>query len=176
MSGWTHITIEPKLSTEKKTFEDFGEKIVELSEALKDAENEEELEQVKEDLEQVLSQLGNVDPEEKINEFWEQKAGEDRLTHDPLTARYGERGLAYDESQRKTVVREIFEECDYAEKVLIVSANDTSDSGCGALFKRDEQGQPKFVEEWSGYERARGNDVVGYFRDEHNISGKASPY
>jgi hypothetical protein len=68
---------------------------------------------------------------------------------------------------------EIMSECVYADRVLIVSANDTSDSGAGILFERKEDGSVEKVDEETGYHGAKGKDVTGYFRDEHNISGKA---
>jgi len=59
--------------------------------------------------------------------------------------------------------------------VLIINANDTSDSGSGRLYALRD-GTLEIVEEEQGYEGARGHDVTGYFREEYDINGRATFY
>lgn len=81
--------------------------------------------------------------------------------------------------------REFAEKFPEAEYIVVVSANDTSDSGDGTLFRvtlsadgsedeRFNEHPIKKIDEKSGYEGASGRDVTGYFRDEHGIIGHAS--
>jgi len=73
-------------------------------------------------------------------------------------------------------VDEIIEESEAdTGRVLIINANDTSDSGSGKLFELTENGV-EIVEEEHGYEGARGHDVTGYFREEYDINGRATFY
>lgn len=75
-----------------------------------------------------------------------------------------------------TRVDEIIDESEAETgRVLIINANDTSDSGTGRLYELTEDGL-ELVEEEHGYEGARGHDVTGYFREEHNINGRATFY
>lgn len=60
-----------------------------------------------------------------------------------------------------------------ADRILVISANDTSDSGTGTLFTV-EDGEVEQVAEKAGYAGANGKDVVGYFREEHDAKGYAS--
>jgi hypothetical protein len=76
----------------------------------------------------------------------------------------------------RTRVDEIIEESEAdTGRVLIINANDTSDSGSGKLFELTENGV-EIVEEEHGYEGARGHDVTGYFREEYDINGRATFY
>jgi hypothetical protein len=69
-----------------------------------------------------------------------------------------------------------------AKWIIVIAANDTSDSGNGTLFRvtLSQDGSPdqrfnqhpvKEIDHKQGYERARGSDVVGHFRDEHGVKG-----
>lgn len=153
---------------------------------MQDAETEEEVREAYEILEQVLANCGEVDPAKKVHKYLKDRCGEDNshpfLTYDDTTACMGPRGLAdmddsYGrETSAKDYAQEIFDECEYASRILIVSANDTSDSGSGRLFEKDEDGNAVEVDYHQGYEGAKGRDVTGYFRENHNISGVASPH
>lgn len=78
------------------------------------------------------------------------------------------------------VAKDLAEEFPRAEYIAVVSANDTSDSGHGTLFRvtltvdgetddRFTKHPVKEIDSMSGYEGARGSDVTGYFREEHGI-------
>jgi len=185
MSGWTHITIESdKTQVEDEVDRGKVEEQISQLRKIKDRETEkpeELLQDVVDELEYAQVQAGTVSAEEKIGEWWkhkiEQDGGEyDELTYDPQTAKYGPRALATETghgSNSKKKAQELMNECPYADKVLIISANDTSDSGCGVLYERNENGKAEMVDEHTGYHGAKGKDVTGYFREEHNISGRA---
>jgi len=81
----------------------------------------------------------------------------------------------YDAGIRRRV-DEIIEESETdTGRVLIINANDTSDSGSGRLYALRD-GTLEIVEEEQGYEGARGHDVTGYFREEYDINGRATFY
>lgn len=60
------------------------------------------------------------------------------------------------------------------EYIAIVSANDTSDSGYGTLFKVNDINDVEKVDEKQGYGGAKGRDVTGYFDEEHHVRSYAS--
>jgi hypothetical protein len=60
-------------------------------------------------------------------------------------------------------------------KVLIVEANDTSDSGDAFLYEITEDYELEHVETKRGYEGARGYDAIGYMRDEYDVDAPAGP-
>jgi hypothetical protein len=68
----------------------------------------------------------------------------------------------------------ILNECENANRVLVVAANDTTDAGTGWLYVKRNGGQVEKVATKNGYEGARGKDVTGYFKEEYNITGRAS--
>lgn len=182
MSGWTHITIECDQSQVDDEVD--REKVENQIENLKKIKNrntdepKELLDKVVGELEYAQTQAGTVEVETKIGEWWEkrieEKGGEyDELTYDPQTAKYGPRALAREPKKSEKFAQNIMDDCPYADKVLIISANDTSDSGCGVLYERNEDGEAELVDEHTGYEGAKGKDTEGYFREEHNISGNA---
>lgn len=63
-----------------------------------------------------------------------------------------------------------------AHRILIIRVSDSTHAGSGILYTV-EDGTVEEVDSWDGYERAKGHDVVGYFKDEHQAYGTAeSPY
>jgi len=190
MSGWSTITIEADDTVE--------EQLPDLSEvetlsllterAEKALENgwvddlSEALQELQERIEDLEVKTGEIDAEECVVEYIEDNyefRGESALIpRDPPTFQPGYRGLASDDDKSRMYAEEIFEDCKFAKRVLIISANDTSDSGSGILYERSEPGATKAVKVdfKMGYEGARGRDVTGYFRDEYSINGTATPY
>lgn len=71
------------------------------------------------------------------------------------------------------VARKFAEEFPDAEHIIVVSANDTSDSGRGTLFSI-ENGTIEEVDSMDGYEGAMGRDVTGYFQEEYGVTGYSS--
>lgn len=88
-------------------------------------------------------------------------------------------------ANHESVARDFAKEFPEASHIVVVSANDTSDSGYGSLFRvtlandgsKDERFNEhpvKQIDSMHGYEGARGSDVTGYFRKEHGIRGYES--
>lgn len=81
------------------------------------------------------------------------------------------------EADIKSEVADLLGEIEKKEgdKVLIIRANDTTDSGSGELYKFVELECGRIhlesVDEKIGYEGARARDVTGYFREEHGVNG-----
>lgn len=82
------------------------------------------------------------------------------------------RGLARDKGDSRQLSEKILSKCEHVKRVLIISANDTGDDGAGILFERSGDGV-EMVEQWHGYQGAVGEDVRGYFQEEHRIRGTA---
>lgn len=184
ISGWTCITVEPeedggdeRLPSDDK-LHDLQQRVEQLTET-DDAEEAEELvETIKSYAEELAGEVGVIPSKDQVIQYLQKNWDEDSsgsygLTYDDFTFQHSVRGLGYDGG--KSVAQQIFDECPAAGRVLIICANDTSDSGDGWLYERDEDGNAKLVDEKSGYEGCVGRDVQGYFREEHNISGLASP-
>lgn len=191
MSGWTCITLEPGRSDEEEIpDESLIQSIIDRQQRLYNAYEEEETDQLSTQLhnlvdeaEQALKQTGDVDPEEKVVDYIErewQMRGESPLIswRNTPTFQYPDRhGASYtNEPAAEGIAERLLDECEYVQRVLIVSANDTSDSGAGELYERGDDGSPELVDHWTGYEGAVGRDVTGYFSEEHSISGCASPF
>lgn len=70
------------------------------------------------------------------------------------------------------VAKQLAEEFPLAEQIVVVSANDTSDSGNGTLF--DVTDGVEQIDHEQGYEGARGRDVTGYFREEYDVQSYAT--
>lgn len=66
-------------------------------------------------------------------------------------------------------IREIAEDVP-CRRILAIRLSDSTHAGGGVLYRADE-GAVQRVDEWVGYEEAKGADVVGYFREEHRIKG-----
>jgi len=71
------------------------------------------------------------------------------------------------------VADETFDAIPEAKWIVIVDANDTSDSGTAEVYKRMD-GETVPVYSVVGYEGARGRDVVGMVRDEYHVPSHAS--
>lgn len=69
-------------------------------------------------------------------------------------------------------MNEIFEECEYVQQAGVVFVTDSAHIGYGKVFERDGD-EATVVEEYTGYEGAKGNDVAGMIRDDYRI--KVSP-
>jgi len=71
-------------------------------------------------------------------------------------------------ANHQTTAEILADEFPEAEDIVVVSANDTSDSGYGTVFNI-EDGVVEKVDSKEGYEGARGRDVTGYIEDEYNL-------
>jgi len=86
-------------------------------------------------------------------------------------------GMGGYEADIQDKVAELLQEAEIENgQVLIIKANNTTDSGDGTLYEIKElkdNGSVELTQKDSkvGYEGAMANDVTGYFRDEHGISG-----
>jgi len=71
-------------------------------------------------------------------------------------------------ANHQTTADTLADEFPEVEDIVVVSANDTSDSGYGTVFNI-EDGVVEKVDSKEGYEGARGRDVTGYIEDEHGL-------
>jgi hypothetical protein len=118
-----------------------------------------------------LSESAENKANNAIEQYLSEEYGSDSI---PTADGYADRTIQVERGadHRKWGER-LFEEIPEAKYVVAVSANDTSDSGYGTVLKR-EDGNTVIIDEKDGYEGAKGNDVVGYIRDEHNLHGYSS--
>lgn len=86
------------------------------------------------------------------------------------------------EAEIQDEIAEILHEAEINKgQVLVIEANDTTDSGQGTLYSIEELKENQSVkmtqiDSESGYEGARASDVTGYFREEHHINGYTGYY
>lgn len=188
MSGWSVITVEPGSSTEEQLpSAEALEELIDHATTAKQAHEtgsidylQSHLSKLSEKAGKLVEETGEVDAEAYVNDYlrerWSEEASDSYgvLPRDPPTFQHGIRGLAPNGGVND-VVDEIFTDCPHAERILVICANDTSDSGSGWLYQRTNGGW-ELVDQEDGYEGARGRDVTGFFRDEYNIHGRANPY
>jgi hypothetical protein len=65
-------------------------------------------------------------------------------------------------------LNEILEVCPFVEKIAVVFVTDSAHIGYGRVLENDD-GEVEVIEEYSGYEGARGNDVAGMIYDDFRI-------
>lgn len=70
---------------------------------------------------------------------------------------------------------EIFEEFDHIRKAGVVYVTDSAHIGYGTVFERSDDGV-EIIDEYTGYEGAKGEDVSGMIYEDHNISVSAGWY
>jgi hypothetical protein len=102
------------------------------------------------------------DVSDEVDEAVERRPEVKKLTYDTI-------GMAGYEAPIMKVVDEIVDGVDQG-RVLVIEANDTTDSGSGRLYEISEDGV-EIKETHHGYEGARAQDVRGYFEEHHDISG-----
>lgn len=123
----------------------------------------------------VTLHASNSEENEKLNEDVNRLYGDPEDVNDvPHAGGYAERTIQEARgANHKALARKYADKFGRAEQIIVVSANDTSDSGYGTLFDVTENGVEK-VERWEGYEGAVGRDVTGYFREEYGVKGYAT--
>lgn len=193
MSGWTCITLEPgRVDEENLPSAEEVDELHDLFVSAADAHDKQSagdlkhyLEEIRDKADELASLTGEVNAEERIIDYledeWKTSRGNSPVVDwaNTPTFIHPQRSVASyteGEPQGQSVAEGLFEDCPYVQRILIISANDTSDSGAGELYKRDGDGGAVLVDHWVGYEAAHGQDVRGHFREEHNISGVAQPY
>lgn len=192
MSGWTCITVEPEQTSEEQfatykrrsRLNQLASQLIAHEEpavgredlSVDTQDDIDTLNELQREVEHALAETGEIDAEEMV-EAWLKEWSADffnddhaLLHHTTPTVQYPSRG-----QELPGVAEEILTNCPRANRVLIIHANDTSDSGVGYLYRMSD-GEFEKVDEWAGYEGAVGSDVQGYFREEYHISGRARPY
>jgi hypothetical protein len=92
----------------------------------------------------------------------------------PTADGYADRTLQVERgADHRQWAERLFDEIPEASRIIVVSTNDTSDSGYGTYFEMQD-GDVVEVDSFSGYEGAKGRDVTGYFREEYSLSSYAS--
>jgi len=114
--------------------------------------------------------------DEETNEEIEKELNEQYQGRDPYTADgYAERTVQVGRhASHEKVAEEFAEQFPQSEQIVVVSANDTSGSGRGSLFSVDNEGNIEQIDTKQGYEGACGEDVTGYFRQEHGVKSYAT--
>jgi len=92
-------------------------------------------------------------------------------------------GMGGYEAEIQDKIADLIQETDVGkgDQVLIIEANDTTDSGIGTLYEVKQETENKGVklekkDSKRGYEGAMARDVTGYFREHHDINGYARIY
>jgi len=177
MSGWTYTTVEPAdsvLDNEKALLDvqkNVEEATTEITKNHPRELDEDDIRRLKQRLDELKRAI-SYDSADLVDEYLESKA-EDGLVEFPShTALYGERGIA-NSHRASDFVERIAKGIGYkhVNRVLLISTNDTSDSGVGTLYDVKDD-RVVHVETWKGYENAMGYDVRGHFADHYNIRGR----
>lgn len=177
MSGWTHITVEPaggatNNTLSKQTVYQISKAASKLSQSA-DYEQEEMLGELADLVADAQTQLDEKKSYEVVEAYLQDLVDDLDGAHtrkypETPTVRWPSRG-----EDCSGIATTILDECDAANRVLVVAANDTTDSGTGWLYE-EQDGTVKQVDETSGYMGAQAKDVIGYFREEHDIDGRAN--
>jgi len=118
--------------------------------------------------------IKNREKTDKINQTINDKDRNDEEVKKLSDNAIGMRGY---EAEIEDKIAEILQDAEVENgQVLIIEANDTTDSGHGTLFdikelKENGSAELTQIDSKNGYEGAMAKDVTGYFRDEHGISG-----
>lgn len=72
-------------------------------------------------------------------------------------------------------IDEVFEEFEFIRAAGVVHVTDSANIGFGKVFERADDGT-EIVDEYTGYEGARGEDVSGMIHDDHSINVSATWY
>lgn len=120
--------------------------------------------------------------DEETNERIDRELREKYEGSEPYTAEgYADRTVQVGRhANHRDTAKEFAEQFPEAEYIVVVSANDTSDTGTGSLFQvtlcndgskdgRFNQHPTKQIDSETGYQGARGKDVTGYFRREYGL-------
>jgi len=177
MSGWTHITVEPSDEAQNDTLnEEIVSQINTVALELSQSAGEEQrdaLNELARLVEDAQTQIDAQAAHESVETYLRDLAEEFDSTYyqkypETPTIRWPSRA-----EDCSGIAKTILDECEAANRVLVVAANDTSDSGTGWLYERHEGSVTK-VDTKEGYMGAQAKDVIGYFREEHDIEGRAS--
>lgn len=76
------------------------------------------------------------------------------------------------ENKLQNWMHQIFGEFEFVQKAGVVFVTDSAHIGYGKVFERNED-TAEVIEEYTGYQGAKGNDVAGMIREDHRI--KVSP-
>jgi len=125
--------------------------------------------------------------DEQIKDNIDAELRETYQGRDPYTATgYADTTIQVERgADHETVAKRFAQDFPQTDRIAVVSANDTTDSGHGTLFQvtladngsRNEQYSThpvKHIDSKGGYEGARGRDVTGYFEDEHGARSYAT--
>lgn len=63
---------------------------------------------------------------------------------------------------------EILQECQFIRQAGVVFVTDSAHIGYGKVYERDGD-EAEVIEEYTGYEGAKGNDVAGMIQDDYRI-------
>lgn len=152
MSGWCAMTVEPPEDLEGQQSEFVVQTCPHCGEAI---------------------ETDTASAEDRIERYLEDKYGDDTDGYAERTVQLGDlRGL----KDRDAVSRAqtVFDECEVAGRVAIVVAGDTSDSGGYWYLERGHNDDAVLVDQWHGYEGARGRDATGRLQEEYGMRGYAS--
>jgi hypothetical protein len=107
---------------------------------------------------------------EKIESFLENEYGEGADGYGDRTVQLPRGTATYTEGEfgGTEYAETVFDGCPSAKWIVIVDANDTSDSGAAEVYKI-EDGRILGVDTFVGYEGAKGRDVVGMVDDEYGL-------
>jgi len=109
----------------------------------------------------------NTSITEELGSFMEGEYGERARTYaDDVFQPLGYSGRNEREALAQIIIDEFMME---VERVAIICANDTSDSGVGEIYE-NRNGTAEEIFHKNGYDRARGSDVCGEMEDECGFS------
>lgn len=110
--------------------------------------------------------------EEVVRDYIEQKWDEDNIPPvETIDVMFGN----YSSKQIEETVTEFFEEFSFLKRAAVIFVTDSANVGYGWVFERQD-GEAELVEEFSGYENARGEDVSGEIQEKHHLRVSPSWY
>jgi len=74
------------------------------------------------------------------------------------------------------LIEEVFAEFEFLTRAAAVRVSDSAHAGSGIVVERQDDGSAEIIDEYEGYEGARGEDVSGMIYDDYYIRVNAEWY
>lgn len=111
--------------------------------------------------------------QEVVNEYITHRWDEDNI---PVNRHIDVMFGNFSTEKIKQTVSDFFNEFAFLKRAAVVFVTDSANIGYGWVFERNKDGGAELIEEYTGYENARGHDVTGEISDDYGLRVNADWY